>query len=79
MPKVIKSWDVLKAQTNNVKEEVHAVLSSLVITYVFTKYEVKLKDEHYKTLLKCLRLPASEEVCSEFMKNVNEFGNDFLR
>ena len=79
MPKVMKNVEVLKAQKKNVKAEVHAVLSSLVIAYVFTKYEVKLKDEHYKTLLKCLKLPANEEVCFEFMKSVNGFGNDILR
>lgn len=79
MPKVMKNVEVLKAQTNNVKAEVNAVLSSLVIAYVFAKYEVKLKDEHYKALLKCLKLPANEEVCSEFIKSVNEFGNDILR
>ena len=79
MPKVKKNVDVLEAQTNNLNDKAHAVLSSLVIAYIFTKYNVKLNHRQYKFLLKCLRLPPEEEVCSDIMKNINEFSSDRLR
>ena len=55
------------------------MVSSVVIAYVFTKYHVFLKSEKCEILLKCLRLPADEEVCSEFVKTIKEFDEITLR
>jgi hypothetical protein len=55
------------------------VLSSVTITYVFTKYRVYLKLDQYKTLLKCLKLPPETEVSSEFMKSIDEFDSNILK
>ena len=75
----MENLEVLKGRANDVNAKVHAVVSSVIITYVFTKYHVSLKYEQYETLLKCLMLPADEKVCSEFMKRINEFDNNILR
>ena len=73
MPKLRENLNVLKFQTKDPKAKVGAVVSSLVIAYVFTKYNVFPKSEDCEILLKCLRLPTDETVCFEFMKSVNEF------
>ena len=79
MPKVKKNLEVLESKTKDVKVKVHTVMSSVIIAYVFTKYGVNLKAEQYDILLKCLRLPQDKEVCSEFMKSINEFDDKILR
>jgi hypothetical protein len=79
MPKLNANLKVLGNQIKDAKAKVHTVLSSVIITYVFTKYRVDLKFEQYKTLLKCLNLPPDREVCSEFMKSINEFDDNILR
>ncbi|CAB4026272.1 Hypothetical predicted protein [Paramuricea clavata] len=79
MPKLEANLTVLGSQTKDAKDKVHVVLSSVIITYVFTKYHVNLKCEQYETLLKCLKLPPDKEVCSEFMKSINEFDDNILR
>jgi hypothetical protein len=79
MPKVEKNLEVLENEIKGVEVKVHAVMSSVIIAYVFTKYEVNLKPEQYEILLKCLKLPPDKEVCSEFMKSINEFDDKISR
>ena len=79
MPKLHASLKVLAAQTKDVKAKVHAVVSSVVIAYVFTKYHVFLNSEKCEILLKCLRLPSDEEVCSEYVKTIKEFDENIVR
>jgi hypothetical protein len=79
MPKLNANLKVLESQIKDAKAKVHTVLSSVIIAYVFTKYNVYLKSEQYETLLKCLKLPPDKEVCSEFMKSINEFDDNILR
>ena len=80
MPKVKKNLEILESETMNVKSKVSAVVSSVVITYVFTEYNVGLETEQYALLLKCLRLPAdNKEVCSEFMTKIIEFHDNISR
>ena len=79
MPKVRKNLEVLESKTKDVKAQLHAVLSSVIITYVFTQYKVHLISEKYEILLKCLQLPPDKEVCSEFMKSINGFDENILR
>ena len=79
MPKILENIKVLDSQAKNVKTKVQAMVSSVVIAYVFTKYQVFLKSEKCEILLKCLRLPADEEVCSEFVKTIKEFDEITLR
>jgi hypothetical protein len=79
MPKVRKNLEVLESETKDVKVKVHVMMSSIIIAYVFTKYGVYLKAEQYEILLKSLRLPPDKEVCSEFMKSINEFDDNILR
>ena len=79
MPKLVENLKVLESQSNVIKDKVEAVVSSVVIAYVFTKYEVTLAPEKYEMLLKCLRLPPDEEVCHEFVRIIDEFDKDMLR
>ena len=79
MPKLHANFKALADQTNDVKAKVHAVVSSVVIAYVFTKYYVFLNSEKCEILLKCLRLPPDEEVCSEFVKTIKEFDENIIR
>ena len=79
MPKLRKNLEALESQARNVKDKVHAVVSSVVIAYVFTKYPVYLKPELKQTLLQCLTLPPNNDVCSEFVKSIDEFDNNILR
>ena len=76
MPKVLNNLDVLESQTEDVNAKVDAVMSSVVIAYVFTKYHL---PERYEILLKCLRLPSDREVCSKFIKNIKKFDDNTLR
>ena len=73
MPKLKQNLNVLEAQASDVKAKFDALMSSVVITYVFTKYSVSLKPEGQKILLKCLRMPPNKEVCSKFVTNVDAF------
>jgi ABC-type molybdate transport system permease subunit len=79
MPKLRENLKVLESQTEDVRAKVLAVVSSVVIAYVFTKHDVYLKSEQNEVLLKCLWLPPDEEVCCKFMKTINEFDNNILR
>ena len=79
MPKVLKNLEVLECQTEDVNAKVQAVVSSVMIAYVFTKYHVSLEFGRYEILLKCLRLPPDRDVCSEFMENLNAFDDNILR
>lgn len=73
MPKLKQNLNVLETPASDVNAKSDAVVSSVVITYVFTKYRVALKPEGEKILLKCLRLPPNKEVCSKFVTNVDAF------
>ena len=73
MPKLKQNLNVLENPASDVKAKSDAVVSSVVITYVFTKYRVALNPEEEKILLKCLRLPPNKEVCSRFVTNVDAF------
>ena len=75
----MKNLEVLESDTNVGRVRVHAVISSVIIAYVFTLNRVNLKAEQYDILLKSLRIPPDEEVCSEFMKSINEFDDNILR
>jgi hypothetical protein len=55
------------------------VLSSVIIAYVFTNYDVKLKLEHNEILLTCLKLPPDREICAQVMKIINDFDDNSLR
>ena len=79
IPKIKKNLKDLEENTNDAKSKARVVVSSVIIAYVFTKYDVHLETEKCDMLLKCLRLPASKEVCSEFMKSVDEFDDNVLR
>ena len=79
MPKILSNFEVLESRKEDAKTKVHAVVSSVIIAYVFTKYSVPFKSERYDILLKCLRLPPDKEVCSEFMQNINNFDDSVLR
>ena len=79
MPKLVENLKVLESQSNVIKDKVEAVVSSVVIAYVFTKYDVFLTSEKYEMLLKCLRLPPVEKVCHEFVRIINGFDKDMLR
>jgi hypothetical protein len=68
-----KNLKVLESKTMNVKVKVDAVVSSVIIAYVFMKYNVNLGFEENEILLKCLRIPPDQETCSEFMKYANKF------
>ena len=72
MPKLQENVKVLESEINNAESKVQAVLSSVMITYVFTNYHVDLDREQYAMLLTCLRLPPDEKICVELMKNINE-------
>ena len=73
MPKLKQNLNVLENPASDVKAKSDAVVSSVVITYVFTKYRVSLKPEGEKMLFKCLRLPPNKEVCSKFVTNADAF------
>lgn len=79
MPKLQENLKALESQTRNVKDIVHAVVSSVVIAYVFTKHPVYLKPGLKQTLLQCLTLPPNNDVCSEFVKSIDEFDDKILR
>ena len=72
MPKLQKNVKVLESQTMDAESKVQAVLSSVMITYVFTNYHVDLDREQYAMLLTCLQLPPDKKICVELMKNINE-------
>ena len=78
MPKLQENLKALKSRTSYVKDKVQAVVSSLVIVYVFTKYNVYLNPELKQTLLQCLTLPPNTDVCSEFVKRIDEFDDSIL-
>ena len=78
MPKLIENLKVLESQTKDAEAKVVAVVSSVIISYVFTKYYVYPKSEHCEILLKCLRLPPDEEVCCKFMKSIDEFDDNII-
>ena len=79
MPKVENNLNVLESQTEDVNAKVHAVVSSVIIAYVFTKYQVPFKVERYEILLKCLKLPPDREACFEIIKKINKFDEHTLR
>ena len=79
MPKVVSNLKVLESETEDVNAKVHAVVSSVIIAYVFTKYNVALEFERNDVLLKCLRLPAQKEVCFKFLESINKFDEHSLR
>ena len=79
MPKLQENLKVLDKQAKNVEAKVQAMVSSVVIAYVFTKYDVFLKSEKCEILLKCLKIPPDTEVCSEFVKTIKEFDANTLR
>ena len=79
MPKVLNNLDVLKSQTEDVNAKVDAVVSSVVIAYVFIKYRVSLEFGRYEVLLKCFKLPPNKEICSGFMNIINKFDDNILR
>ena len=79
MPKVNENLKMLASEPKDAKSTIHAVASSVTIAYVFTKYQVNLKQEQCEILLKCLKLPPNKEVCSEFVKNLKEFDGKVLR
>ena len=81
MPKVEDNLKVLKSSSylKGKKSKVDAVFSSVIIAYVFTKYDVSMKIEHYATLLACLKLPTDGEICAELMKKINKFDGNTLR
>jgi hypothetical protein len=79
MPKVRKNLEVLESKTEDVKAKLHAVLSSVLITYVFTQYKINLITEQYEILFKCLQLPPDKGVVLEFMNSINGFDENILR
>ena len=79
MPKLRENLEALEDQTRNVKDVVHAVVSSVAIAYVFTKYPVYSKPGLKQTLLQCLTLPPNSDICSEFAKSIDEFDDNMLR
>ena len=79
MPKVEENLKILASEPKDIKSTIHAVVSSVIIAYVFTKYRVNLNVEQCETLLKSLRLPADRDVCTEFLKNLKEFDGKVLR
>ena len=79
MPKILKNLEVVESESKDAKAEVQAVVSSVTIAYVFTKYHVYLKPEQYESLLKCLRLPPDKEVCSKFKESVIEYDDKILK
>ena len=79
MPRLQENLKVLDKQAKDVKAKVQAMVSSVVIAYVFTKYDVFLKSEKCEILLKCLKIPPDKEVCSEFVKTIKEFDANTLR
>lgn len=79
MPKLQENLKVLENQSSDVKTKVGAVVSSVVIAYVFTKYYVSLNPESEQILWKCLKLPSNEEVCSEFVKIIQGFDQNIFR
>ena len=79
MPKLQENVKVLENQAKGVKDKVHAMVSSVMIAYVFTKYHKHLQHEKCEILLKCLKLPPDKEICSQFVKTVNEFDKKTLR
>ena len=70
---------VLGSETKDAKFKVHAVLSSVILAYVFTYYHVDLKPKEYEILLTCLKLPPDKEVCAQMTKNIDEFDDNTLR
>ena len=79
MPKLQENVKVLESQSEDTKSKFYAVLSSVIIAYVFTNYHINLKSEHYEVLLSCLKLPPDEEICAELLKKINKFDHDTLR
>ena len=79
MPKVETNLSILENEISEAKAKVDAVMSSAVIAHVVTKYKVQLETESHRILLKCLRLPPDNQVCSTFMKIITEFDNTVLR
>ena len=79
IPKLQRNLEVLENQAKDVKDKVHAMVSSVIIAYVFTEYHEHLKSDECKILLKCLKLPPDKKVCSEFMKTINKFEGNTLR
>ena len=78
-PKIENNLKVLESGKMDVKVKVDALVSSMIIVYVFVKYSVCLEFEEIEILLKCFRIPPHKETCSEFMKSVNKFGKKTLR
>lgn len=76
MPKLQENLKVSEGQGSGVKAKVDAVVSSVVITYVFTKYHVSLNPEEEQMLLKCLKLPPNKEVCFTFVKGIDAFAEN---
>lgn len=79
MPKLDNNLTVLQSETSDLENKVNTVVSSVVIVYVLTKYNVKVKPHKDDFLLKCLRLPAEKGVCSAVMKTINSFDRKILR
>ena len=79
IPKLQDNAKVLENETKDVKSKVDAVLSSVIIAYVFTRYDVDFEPKHYETLLTCLKLPTDKEVWTDLTKNINEFDDNTLR
>jgi hypothetical protein len=74
-----KNLNVLERETVDVKVKVDAVVSSVIIAYVFMQYNVYVESEENEILLKCLKIPPDQETCSEFMKSVKKFDEKTLR
>lgn len=79
MPKVTKNLENMTSKANETKVKVDAVVSSVIITYVFTKYEVNLKTNEHKILLHCLSLPPVKNVCCQIMESINKIDEIVLR
>lgn len=78
-PKIHQNFNVLSNGALDVQSVVGAVVSSVVITHVFYLHGVRLADEPLEKLLKCLKLPPSQEICNAVMEELEQFEDRFLR
>ncbi|XP_046861759.1 uncharacterized protein LOC124455046 isoform X2 [Xenia sp. Carnegie-2017] len=78
MQKIKNNHEIMESE-DDVQNKVNALISTVVIVYVFCEYKVKLSDDDVVIMFKCLAIPPNENLCYKLMENVGNFDENMLR
>lgn len=78
MQKIKNNHEIMESG-DDVQNKVNALISTVVIVYVFCEYNVKLSYDDVGTMFKCLAIPPNENLCYKLMENVGNFDKNMLR